>query len=92
MTAKKSQKTRWSRVVAVWILALGVAFYTTSINHLPDSVAAVKFVQKAYSWKDGIDGKTSAGIEPAAGDTETGYKAQDRRELDSLISRGNYDE
>lgn len=92
MTAKKPQKTRWSRVLAVWALALGIAFYTTDIGHLPDAIAGNKIVQKAYGWKDSIDGKESAGIEPAAGDTETGYRAQDRRELDSLISRGNYDE
>lgn len=92
MTAKKAQKTRWSRVIAVWIAALGIAFYTTDINHLPAEFAAVKIVQKAYNWKDGIDSKASAGIEPAAGDNETGYKTEDRRELDSLISRGNYDE
>lgn len=100
MTGKKSArhavktrgaaKTRWGRVALVWVLALGAAFYVTPREKLPAAVKNNPAVIAAYelksSWLDGND-KRAANIEPAAG---TGYKTDDRRELDSLISRGRY--
>lgn len=94
MTAKKSArhaaKTRWGRVALVWVLALGAAFFMTPREKLPDVVKNNPAVIAAYDWKSdwqGGAGKRAANIEPAAG---TGYKSDDRRELDSLISRGRY--
>lgn len=80
-------KTHWGRIALVWGLALGSVFYLIPRDNLPPFLKSNAFIMTAYEWKE--EGSyNAAGVEPAAG--ETGYKEDDRRELDSLISRGNY--
>ena len=89
-SAKKStQKTRWGRIVLVWAVVIGGIFYFIPRDKLPTFIKDQKIVVRAYDLKDG-GSKSPANIEPAAG--ETGYKSDDRRELDSLISRGSYNQ
>ncbi len=84
---KSVKKTRWGRVAIVWVCVAAGIFIFIPREKLPAFVKNETLVVKAYDWKDGPD-KAASRIEPAAG--ETGYKADDRRELDSLISRGTY--
>lgn len=89
----KHKKTRWGRVATAWILSAAFVFAIVPYKKLPEQVRGNVVVSKAYELKDkwtGGSAEKAAAVEPAAG--EPGYKAQDRRELDSLISRGNYDE
>lgn len=87
--AKRKQgfgKTHWGRIALVWAVALGTVFYVVPRDKLPQFLKANPLIISAYDLKGA--GRTAAGMEPAAG--ETGYEADDRRELDSLISRGTY--
>ena len=84
---KSDQKTSWGRVALVWVTVIGGIFFFIPRDKLPNIIKDQKIIVKAYDFKDG-SGKNAANIEPAAG--ETGYKSDDRRELDSLISRGSY--
>ncbi len=84
---KSVKKTRWGRVATVWVCVIAGIFFFIPRDKLPSFVKNETLIVKAYDWKDG-DSRAASRIEPAAG--ETGYKADDRRELDSLISRGTY--
>lgn len=85
----KHKKTRWGRVAAAWILSAAFVFAVVPYKQLPEGIRHNALVSKAYELKEGPAVKVSA-VEPAAG--EAGYKSDDRRELDSLISRGTYNE
>jgi hypothetical protein len=76
----------WGRIALVWAVALGSVFYLVPRENLPEFLKGNSLVVAAYGLKSADKG--NAAIEPAAG--ETGYKTDDRRELDSLISRGDY--
>lgn len=95
-------KTRWGRVAGVWVITLGIVLFGVDRGEFPSEIASNKGVKTIYQWRDGAiaayDGwqkplkkLSPEKIEPAAGEN-AGYKDDDRKELDSLISRGPYNQ
>lgn len=104
--AATTQKTRWGRVASVWALALTIVLFGIDRQEFPTTIASAPAVKTIYQWRDGAVAaygdwaqplaklspeNKAARIEPAAGEN-AGYKDDDRKELDSLISRGPYNQ
>jgi hypothetical protein len=92
---KTSVSIRWGRVFAVWAVALVAVALVVERDQLPQPLRGNSHVAQFYSKRDAVlrdlrGPQNPAAIEPAAGTPGVGYKSDDRRELDSLISRGSY--
>lgn len=87
MTARRKKQSRKRLAACILFVAvmLGVFVYTVPQKNLPPVLSDNAAVRKAYDLRRVWLPQDPAHIEPAAGSRETGYRVNDRRQLDALV-------